>query len=124
LATPVATPPAGAPLTNVNRSILLVALALGALLFFAPKGVPTENEHDGRTAVLAGGVGDTCACAEAQRRCKCGGGVAGVVGDGEAGMGRLPHGLAAQVGQVDWGVGSEGVSRGRDGGGDGALRQC
>ena len=24
----------------------------------APKGVPTENEHDGRTAVLAGGVGD------------------------------------------------------------------
>ena len=41
LATPVAASPAGASLTNVNRSILLVALAagmialaLGALLFF------------------------------------------------------------------------------------------
>ena len=34
------------------------------------------------------------------------------LGDGEAGVGRLPRGRAAQVGQVDWGVGSEGVSRG------------
>ena len=34
LATPVATSLAGASLTYVNRSILRVALALGALLFF------------------------------------------------------------------------------------------
>jgi len=34
------------------------------------------------------------------------------LGDGEAGWGRLPRGRAAQVGHVDWGVGSEGVSRG------------
>ena len=34
------------------------------------------------------------------------------LGDGEAGVGRLPRGRAAQVGHVDWGVGSEGVSRG------------
>jgi len=34
------------------------------------------------------------------------------LGDGEAGSGRLPRGRAAQGGHVDWGVGSEGVSRG------------
>jgi hypothetical protein len=34
------------------------------------------------------------------------------LGDGEAGSGRLPRGRAAQVGHVDWGVGSEAVSRG------------
>ena len=34
------------------------------------------------------------------------------LGDGEAGSGRLPRGRAAQGGQVDWGVGSEGVRRG------------
>jgi hypothetical protein len=34
------------------------------------------------------------------------------LGDGEAGWGRLPRGRAAQVGHVDWGVGSEGVRRG------------
>jgi hypothetical protein len=34
------------------------------------------------------------------------------LGDGEAGVGRLPRGRAAQVGHVDWGVGSEAVSRG------------
>jgi hypothetical protein len=34
------------------------------------------------------------------------------LGDGEAGVGRLPRGRAAQVGQVDWGVGSEALNRG------------
>ena len=34
------------------------------------------------------------------------------LGDGEAGVGRLPRGRAAQVGPMDWGVGSEGASRG------------
>ena len=34
------------------------------------------------------------------------------LGDEEAGTGRLPRGRVAQVGHVDWGVGSEGVSRG------------
>ena len=34
------------------------------------------------------------------------------LGDGEAGVGRLPRGRAAQVGQVDWGAGSVSVSRG------------
>jgi hypothetical protein len=34
------------------------------------------------------------------------------LGDGEAGVGRLPRGRAAQVGHVDWGVESEGVNRG------------
>jgi hypothetical protein len=34
------------------------------------------------------------------------------LGDGEAGSGRLPRGRAAQLGQVDWGGGSEGVRRG------------
>ena len=33
------------------------------------------------------------------------------LGDGEAGVGRLPR-RAAQVGHVDWGIGSEVVSRG------------
>jgi hypothetical protein len=34
------------------------------------------------------------------------------LGDEVAGSGRLPRGRAAQVGQVNWGVGSEGVRRG------------
>ena len=34
------------------------------------------------------------------------------LGVGEAGVGRLPRGRAAQVGLVDWGVGREAVSRG------------
>jgi hypothetical protein len=34
------------------------------------------------------------------------------LGDGEAGLERQPRGRAAQVGQADWGVGCEGVSRG------------
>ena len=34
------------------------------------------------------------------------------LGAGEAGVGRLPRGRAAQVGHVDWGVESEGVNWG------------
>ena len=34
------------------------------------------------------------------------------LGDGEAGVGTAAARPAAQVGQVDWGLGSEGVSRG------------
>jgi hypothetical protein len=33
------------------------------------------------------------------------------LGDGEAGIGRLPRGRAAQGGQVDWGAVSAGASR-------------
>ena len=58
----------------------------------APKGVQTENEHIGRTAVLAGGVGN-------------GGGVAGAVGGWGGRVGTVaavggsgrPHGLGGRA---------------------------
>lgn len=78
----------------------------------APKGVPTENEHEGRTAVLARGVGDTGAAPKRSAGASVAAAWREQLGDGEAGVGRLPRGRAAQVGHVDWGVGSEGVSRG------------